>query len=72
MPTEQKQCPECGHAFQGTGWSGIDGHWRGGNGHEDVMPYRVAFALIKTDQYVKGKTIHAGSIVEWMVARESN
>jgi hypothetical protein len=30
-------CPECGHVFQGIGWSGIDGHWRAK--HEDIMSY---------------------------------
>ena len=71
MPIEQKQCPECGYIFQGNGWDGIDAHWRGQNGHEDVMPYRAAFALIEAGQYVKGKTIHPGSIVDYMIAKES-
>ena len=32
-----RNCPECGHVFQGNGWDGIDAHWR--SKHEDVMPY---------------------------------
>lgn len=42
---QPKVCPECGHVFQGNGWDGIDAHWRAR--HEDVMPYREAWPLIK-------------------------
>lgn len=35
-------CPECGHVFQGSGWDGIDAHWRAK--HEQVMPYRDFWA----------------------------
>jgi hypothetical protein len=72
MTTEQKQCPECGYVFQGNGWDGIDAHWRGKNGHEDVMPYRAAWGLIRTDQYVNGAEIHPGSIVEFLIRMERN
>ena len=38
IPNKQKrQCPICGHVFQGNGWDGIDAHWRAK--HEDIMPY---------------------------------
>lgn len=47
----QKVCPECGHEFQGNGWDGIDGHWRGKNGHEDVMSYEEAWPLLKSGNY---------------------
>ena len=33
------QCPECGYAFRGAGWDGIDAHWRAR--HADVMSYGV-------------------------------
>jgi hypothetical protein len=42
-------CPECGHAFQGNGWDGIDAHWRAA--HEKVMPYEKAWPLIKAGTY---------------------
>ena len=71
MSTEQKQCPECGFAFKGQGYIGIDGHWRGKDGHEDVMPYRVAFALIKEGQYAKGAPILPGSIVAYLIAHHN-
>jgi hypothetical protein len=32
-----KQCPVCGHVFQGKGWDGIDAHWR--SKHEGVVQY---------------------------------
>lgn len=35
--TGRRECPECGHVFQGNGWDGIDGHWRAK--HEDIMSY---------------------------------
>ncbi|MGD0520441.1 MAG: hypothetical protein ABSA48_04220 [Terracidiphilus sp.] len=42
-------CPECGHQFRGNGFDGIDAHWR--SKHEHLMPYRVAWPLIKTGNY---------------------
>lgn len=42
-------CPECGHLFKGNGFDGIDAHWRAK--HEDVMPYRDAWPLIRTGSY---------------------
>ena len=39
-----KECPECGHVFQGNGWDGIDAHWR--SKHENIMPYEEAWPLI--------------------------
>jgi hypothetical protein len=35
--TGSRQCPECDHVFQGSGWTGMDAHWKAH--HEDVMPY---------------------------------
>jgi hypothetical protein len=32
------RCPECGHLFRGSGWDGIDAHWKARHG--TVMPYR--------------------------------
>lgn len=42
-------CPECHHVFKGSGWGGIDAHWR--KNHEDVMPFEEAWPLIKAGQY---------------------
>ena len=44
-----RKCPECGHAFRGNGWDGIDAHWRAN--HEAVMPYEKAWPLIRDGQY---------------------
>ncbi len=44
-----KSCPECGHNFMGTGWGGIDAHWKAQ--HEDIMSYSDAWPLIR-----EGKT----------------
>ena len=44
-------CPECGYEFQGTGFGGIDGHWRAK--HEKIMPYEEAWRLIKDGKYRK-------------------
>ncbi len=32
-------CPLCRHVFPGTGWSGVDDHWR--MEHESLMPYET-------------------------------
>ena len=42
-------CPECGHQFQGHGWTGIDAHWK--SKHEHVMPYDIAWELIRKGEY---------------------
>lgn len=44
--TGQNVCPECGHRFRGTGWGGIDAHWR--KFHEDVMSYQLAWPIIRS------------------------
>ena len=44
-------CPECGHQFRGNGFDGIDAHWRAK--HENVMPYRDAWPLIRTGTYTR-------------------
>jgi hypothetical protein len=46
----QKRCPECDHIFQGSGWDGIDAHWR--SKHESVMGYEEAWPLIRSGGYV--------------------
>ncbi len=48
-PEDQKICPECGHLFKGSGYDGIDAHWRAK--HEHLMPYRVAWPLLKSGTY---------------------
>ena len=45
-----KVCPECGHVFQGNGWSGVDGHWR--SEHEDIIPYEEAWPLLRDGKYM--------------------
>ncbi|MEA1888154.1 MAG: hypothetical protein U9N50_00040 [Pseudomonadota bacterium] len=49
VQTSGKICPECGHAFKGKSWEGIDAHWRAK--HEHIMPYREAWELIKSGNY---------------------
>ena len=44
-------CPECGHAFKGNGFDGIDAHWRAK--HEAVIPYSQAWPLIKSGNYIR-------------------
>ena len=44
-----KVCPECGHVFQGSGWDGIDAHWKAK--HAKVMPYNEAWPLLKANTY---------------------
>lgn len=46
---EPKVCPECGHVFQGSGWDGIDAHWKAK--HDDAMPYKEAWPLIRSGKY---------------------
>ena len=40
-----KNCPECGRQFRGSGWGGIDAHWRAY--HEDIMPYHEAWPIFR-------------------------
>jgi len=40
-----KSCPECGHRFKGSGWGGIDAHWKAN--HHDIMAYSEAWPVIK-------------------------
>ncbi|MCW6511402.1 hypothetical protein [Lichenifustis flavocetrariae] len=47
--TEPKICPECRHAFQGSGWDGIDAHWKAK--HDKVMPYAEAWPMLKAGTY---------------------
>lgn len=44
-----KTCPECGHAFQGSRWEGIDAHWK--SKHDHLMPYEKAWPLIRDGLY---------------------
>ncbi len=45
----RRVCPECGHEFQGSGWDGIDAHWRAN--HAQIMAYEEAWPLISADKY---------------------
>lgn len=47
--TGPKVCPECGHVFKGSGWDGIDAHWKAK--HEGIMPYENAWPLLKAGTY---------------------
>lgn len=49
-----KTCPECGHAFNGKGWGGVDAHWRAY--HEDIMPYHEAWPIIRSGSKPSGRT----------------
>lgn len=49
----RKICPECDHVFQGSGWDGIDAHWK--SRHEKIMPYEEAWPLIKSGKYRSSK-----------------
>jgi hypothetical protein len=42
---EAKRCPECGHKFKGTGWGGIDAHWKASHSH--IMEYSAAWPIIR-------------------------
>jgi hypothetical protein len=44
-------CPECNREFRGSGFGGIDAHWR--SNHEEKMPYEKAWPLIKLGKYPK-------------------
>jgi len=46
---QRKVCPECGHRFRGTGWDGIDAHWR--SQHENILPYAKAWPLIHSGKF---------------------
>jgi hypothetical protein len=47
----KRQCPECGHEFQGSGFGGLDAHWRAR--HSNIMPYEDARRLIKMGTYIR-------------------
>lgn len=53
--SDGKVCPECGHAFRGNGWGGIDAHWR--SRHEDVMPYEKAWHLLRSGAYERNASV---------------
>ena len=40
-----KACPECGHAFRGGTWGGIDAHWKAL--HNEIMSYKDAWLIIR-------------------------
>jgi hypothetical protein len=44
-------CPECEYQFKGSGFDGIDAHWRAR--HEHIMPYAQAWPLVKSGAYSK-------------------
>jgi hypothetical protein len=39
-----RNCPICGHVFQGKGWEGIDAHWRAK--HTSLETYEEFFASL--------------------------
>jgi hypothetical protein len=55
MTKTAKVCPECGHEFQGSGWDGIDAHWR--SKHAAIMSYEQAWPLISAGEYRKVKKL---------------
>lgn len=50
--------PDCGYAFRGSGWEGIDAHWRAK--HEDIMTYEYAWPLLRDGTY-HGRGAQAGA-----------
>ncbi len=44
-PEIKKTCPECGYAFRGGTWGGIDAHWKAF--HDAIMPYSRAWPIIR-------------------------
>ena len=44
---DKKECPECGHGFQGDGWDGIE---RPGLS-TDIMPYEDAWPSLRDGKY---------------------
>jgi hypothetical protein len=38
-------CPECGYAFRGGTWGGVDAHWKAF--HDEIMSYREAWPIIR-------------------------
>lgn len=62
---QRRVCPECGHLFRGSGWDGIDSHWRAR--HESIMPYAEAWPLIKAGVYRR----RSGSPAEDLFADDS-
>ena len=46
-----RACPECGFAFQGGTWGGMDAHWKANHG--GIMTYRKAWPLIRDSRYKK-------------------
>jgi predicted amidophosphoribosyltransferase len=38
------RCPECGYAFRGAGWDGVEAHWKAR--HLGAMPYREFWASL--------------------------
>jgi hypothetical protein len=55
-------CPECGHQFQGQGWTGIDAHWK--SKHEHVMPYDTVWKLISKGEYRQSAAANNTRIIE--------
>jgi hypothetical protein len=40
----RRRCPECARVFKGSGWDGIDTHWRAR--HERIMSYQEFWASL--------------------------
>jgi hypothetical protein len=55
-------CPECGHQFQGHGWTGIDAHWK--SKHEHVMPYDAAWKSILKGEYCQSAAADNTRLIE--------
>ena len=48
-----KACPECGYAFRGGTWGGIDAHWKAF--HKDIMRYEAAWPIIRAGEKPSSK-----------------
>ena len=60
----KNDCPECGHEFRSKGFDGIDAHLRAK--HENLMPYRTAWPLIKSGNFRR----QTGSIENFICSLE--
>lgn len=63
MPRGEKTCPECGHPFAGNGFDGIDAHWK--SEHENIMPYKEAWPLIKAGNYQRSSGLKKSPAVHF-------
>lgn len=67
MPKGEKTCPECGQPLAGNGFDGIDAHWK--SAHENIMPYKEAWPLIKSGSYQRSSGLKETPPVQYTDAQ---